>query len=144
MNRSGYSDDLASDDPLQYRRWRAQVLSATRGKRGQAFLRELAATLDAMPVKELIAGELVNDITGGCCAIGAVCKARGLDVSKVDYEDPAQVGNLVGIAHPLAAEIEYENDTGEVYVDGQWQQETPARRWQRVRKWVEGQLVKNP
>lgn len=52
MSRSGYTDD--DDDPLATGRWRAQVRSAIRGKRGQAFLRELIAALDAMPEKALI------------------------------------------------------------------------------------------
>lgn len=131
MSRHGYCDDL---DPLDLGRWRAQVKSAIRGKRGQAFLRELAAEMNAMPVKELIASELVND-KGECCTIGVVCKSRGIDVSKIDYEDARQVGEAVGIARPLAAEIEYENDeNGWRYGRGQ---ETPAERWQRMRKWVE-------
>ena len=57
MSRSGYVD---CDDPLAAGRWSAQVKSAMRGKRGQAFLRELASAMDAMPVKELIADELIN------------------------------------------------------------------------------------
>ena len=39
MSRSGYSDDLDNWDLI---RWRGQVSSAIRGKRGQGFLRELA------------------------------------------------------------------------------------------------------
>ncbi len=51
MSRSGYSDDLDQGD---LNRWRGAVASAIRGKRGQSFLRELLASLDAMPRKELI------------------------------------------------------------------------------------------
>ena len=132
MSRSGYTDDL---DPLALGRYRAQVASAIRGKRGQAFLRELADAMDAMPEKVLIANELI-DAEGDCCAIGVVCKARGLDVSGIDYEEPDDVGNLVGIARQLAAEIEFEND------EGSWAIESPARRWRRMREWVESQLSK--
>lgn len=155
MSRHGYVDDM--DDPLALGRWRAQVASAIRGKRGQAFLKELAEVLDAMPVKELIKGELVDGETGDCCAIGAVCKSRGLDVSKIDYEDPESVGSAVGIAHQLAAEIEYENDEhGHRYEkvevanpsQSQWHpgytweriEETPAERWKRMREWVAKRL----
>ena len=147
MSRSGYRIDC--DDPLAIGRWRAQVKSAIRGKRGQAFLRELAAAMDAMPVKELIAEELINE-EGECCTIGVVCKARGIDVSKVDPEDWKTVGDVVGIAGALAAEIEYENDEcGYRYSktpDGKsvWGQETPAERWQRMRKWVESKLKATP
>lgn len=129
MNRSGYVDDL---DILDLGRWRGQVTSAIRGKRGQAFLRELAAAMDAMPEKVLIADELINE-DGDCCTIGVVCKARGIDVSRVDPEDPEAVGDLVGIARQMAAEIEFENDD--------FSSETPERRWERMRKWVDAHLI---
>ncbi len=158
MSRSGYVDDC--DDPLKFGRWRAQVKSAMRGKRGQSFLRELAAALDAMEVKELIAEELINE-EGQCCTIGVVCKARGMDVSNIDYECPERVGAAVGIARQLAAEIEYENDEfGGRFVkvaqerppDKSWHpgfrwervEETPAERWQRMRKWVAGKILTPP
>lgn len=54
MSRSGYADWC--DDNWAMIRWRGAVASAVRGKRGQAFLRELATTLDAMPEKRLIGG----------------------------------------------------------------------------------------
>lgn len=131
MSRSGYTD---SNDGLALGRWRAQVRSAIRGKRGQAFLRELIVALDAMPVKELIAEELVTT-EGDVCAIGAVCQARGIDVTNVDYGSPEDVAAKVGIASQMVAEIEYEND------EGGWR-ETDEQRWQRMRRWAESNLVK--
>jgi hypothetical protein len=130
MSRSGYSDDLDMGELALYR---GNVASAIRGKRGQSFLRELASAMDAMPVKELIAGQLINE-QGQCCAIGTVFKARGTDVSDIDYEEPACVGDAAGIAWQLAAEIEFEND------ERIWKPETPAERWQRMRKWVDENL----
>ena len=135
MTRSGYTDDC--DDPLERGRWRAQVNSAIRGKRGQLFLRELATAMDAMPEKVLIADQLINE-DGDCCAIGVFCKSRGLDVSTIDYNDPEEVGNAVGIARQMAAEIEYEND--ELWRWGC--NESPKERWVRIRKWVESKLAK--
>lgn len=135
MSRSGYVDDM--DDILELGRYRGQVKSAIRGKRGQAFLRELADAMDAMSEKILITGELIN-AEGDCCVIGVVCKSRGLDVSDVDVEEPEQVGELVGIACQMAAEIEYEND------EGSWLSETPQQRWKRMRRWVERHLKKEP
>lgn len=132
MSRSGYTND--SDDTLEVGRWRAQVRSATRGKRGQAFLRELAAAMDAMPEKALIAGDLV-DTYGDCCTMGVVCKARGLNVDDVDAHDPEEVGDLLGVAKQLAAEIAYENDEHA-------RLETCEQRWVRMRAWVESQIVK--
>lgn len=142
MSRSGYIDDW--DDYLALGRYRGQVKSAIRGKRGQAFLRELAAAMDAMPDKELIAQDLINEY-GDCCTIGVVCKARELDVSKVDPEEPESVGALVGISRQMAAEIAYENDEcSRLHKDesGKWRQETPSERWQRMRKWVEANISK--
>ena len=138
MSRSGYSTDL---DEAALNLYRGNVERAIKGKRGQAFLQELARALDEMPEKKLIVGDLVSE-DGSVCAIGAVCKARSLDVSKVDKYDPQEVGDLVGIARPLAAEIEYLNDERLVYNPRQvgWIQETPEMRWQRMREWVQDQL----
>ena len=133
MSRSGYTDDV-SDDPLASGRWRQAVKRAIKGKRGQAFLRELAAAMDAMPEKVLITDELI-DLYGDCCTIGVVCKSRGLDISTVDYDDPQAVGDAVGIAKAMAAEIEFENDG-----DFWRRDETPEQRWQRMRKWVADQI----
>ena len=131
MSRSGYTDD--GEDGLALGRWRAQVRSAIRGKRGQAFLKELIDALDAMDVKALIAEELVAT-DGAVCAIGAVCKARGLDVRGVDYDSPEDVAATVGIASQMVAEIEYEND------EGAWK-ETDEQRWDRMRRWAESNIV---
>ena len=130
MSRSGYCDDL---DPLELGRWRAQVNSAIRGRRGQAFLRELAAAMDAMPEKILIADELV-DRAGNCCTLGVVCKSREMDAGKIDYEDPQSVGEALGIAKQLAAEVEFMND------EASYKIETPAQRWVRMREWVQSQI----
>lgn len=126
MSRHGYTDD--NDDHLALGRWRAQVKSSIRGNRGQAFLRELADAMDAMPVKELILNELVTE--DGCCTIGVVCLKRGIDVSTIDPEDPNQVASAVGIARQMAMEIEYENDEGGL-------KETDEQRWTRMRAWVQ-------
>lgn len=127
MSRSGYSDD--SDDNWSFICWRGAVESAIRGKRGQAFLRELLAALDALPERKLIANELeVSD--GAVCAIGAVGKARGVDMSKIDPEDMERVAGKFGIADALAKEIVWMNDEA-----GHWK-ETPEQRFERVRKWV--------
>lgn len=133
MSRSGYTDDCEHVEL-----YRANVDRTIASKRGQAFLRELASLMDAMPVRELVTEELVNDV-GQCCTIGVVCKARGIDVTKIDCTYPREVGDAVGISRIMAAEIAYENDeNGCLY--GRGRQETPAERWQRMRKWVEKHL----
>lgn len=123
MSRSNYVEDY---DHMNL--YRSAVERAIKGKRGQAFLKELAASLDAMPDKRLISYELISK-TGEVCAIGAYCKAKGIDVRGVDVEDPDMIGRLVGISRSMAAEIEYEND--EVS-----ESQTPEQRWIRMRKWI--------
>lgn len=133
MSRSGYDEGECAHLDL----YRNAVDRAIRGKRGQAFLRELAAAMDAMSVKSLIAGELVA-ANEGVCAIGAVCKARGLNVATVDAYDPESVGRAVGIAWSMAAEIAYVND------EMTWNcpNDTGEERWKRVRAWVNEQFIK--
>lgn len=136
MSRSGYIDDGDdSDYPLAL--WRGVVASSIRGKRGQRLLRDLLVALDAMPEKRLIANELVND--GEVCALGALGVRRGIDMTKLDPEEPDEVAAAFDIAPCLAQEIVYEND------DGFWspnfrEAETPEHRWARMRKWVNKRL----
>ena len=100
MGRSGYVEDF-DDEGGSINLYRGSVERSIRGKRGQAFLREMAAALDAMPVKELIGGELVRDAEH-VCAIGSVAVARGLDVSELDEYDGETVGKTFGIAESMA------------------------------------------
>lgn len=130
MSRSGYSDDGDYNNTIGL--YRHAVDRAIAGKRGQAFMRELAAALDAMPVKELIAEELAE--AGHVCAIGAVGLARGIDMSALDPEDPEGVGVTFGISETMAREIVFVNDE-----NGPWR-ETPANRWKRMRAWVDAQV----
>lgn len=135
MSRSGYSDDC---DNWSLICWRGAVNRAIKGKRGQVFLKELAITMDAMPQKRLVRGEL-QDGTGEVCTLGVVGRARGIDMFKVDVEDRKAVAELFGVAEALAAEIEYENDDG-------WfcTRESPEERWRRMRKWVAEKIIPDP
>ncbi len=130
MSRSGYSDDFDSWASI---RWRGAVASAIRGKRGQAFLREMLAALDALPEKRLIANELEEH--GAVCAIGSVGKARGIDMAKIDPGDRERVAGVFDIPFSFACEIMFEND------EGTWAQETPEHRFTRMRGWIEKQLI---
>ena len=142
MSRSGYSEEC-EQGALNF--YRANVDRTIAGKRGQTFLREMAAALDAMPVKELIAGEVVRD-EAHVCAIGAVAVARKADVSKLDIYDGDEVGRMFGITSVLAREIAYENDEHRSYNHEahRFQEETPAERWTRMRAWVAANLTKEP
>lgn len=130
MSRSGYSDDC--DDNWGWIRWRGYVASAIRGRRGQAFLREMLAALDALPEKKLIADDL--ECEGCVCAIGAVGKARGVDMGALDPDDYSRVASTFGINEKLAQEIVWVNDEA-----GPWK-ETDETRFARVRAWVVSQI----
>lgn len=136
MSRSGCDDDC--DDPLAWGRWKAAVGSAMRGRRGQAFLKEMLAALDALPAKRLIREDLVADEgmpfhRGDVCALGAVGKARGLDMSSIDPYEHESVAATFGIADTMAREIVYWND--------EYRRETPEHRFERMRKWIADQIV---
>lgn len=139
MSRSGYTDDCEN-----IAMWRGRVASATRGKRGQGFFRALLAALDAMPEKRLIVNEL--EANGEVCAIGALGRARGIDMSSIDPECPEQVAPLFDIAECLAQEVVYMNDEyiDYKYVDGKRVDYTPEERWQKMRGWVAKQIRVTP
>ena len=129
MNRSGYG---ACDEDEADAWWR-DVANASASPKGQAFLRELADALDALPDKALIEGELIDE-EGNCCAVGAVCKARGIDATHMD-SDADSVAERLGVPLPLVAAIIDRNDG--------WRNDTPETRWKRVRRWVDKQIRKD-
>ncbi len=163
MSRSGYTDDL--DDQWSLIRWRGAVNSALRGKRGQAFLRELLTALDAMPEKRLASDSLVT-ADGEFCTLGVVGKARGVNLDALDAEDWEQVAKAFGLAEAMVREIVYENDEyvnewswEEVEVCGPMRPHYPdwsrhkrsvqvpvkdaaERRWQHMRKWAAENYIK--
>lgn len=141
MSRSGYTDDM--DDDLAMGRWRAQVMSATRGKRGQRMFSDLLLALDAMPEKALIIGELKTE-QGDVCALGALAIAKGVDVSRIDPDEPEQVAAAFDIAPQLAAEVVYMNDE---YCDDRWDDTAKCfvplsaeEMWTKMRAWVSAQI----
>lgn len=136
MSRSGYSDDC---DGWALIRWRGAVNSAINGKRGQAFLRETLAALDAMPEKRLVADSLHDQVVGQFCTLGAVGAARGIDMKPLEDMDHDAVANAFDISEALAAEIMFENDEGSGYAF--WyvnnsKSTTPEQRWQHMRNWI--------
>jgi hypothetical protein len=129
MSRSGYSDDIDNWDLI---RWRGQVASAIRGKRGQSLLRDLLAALDAMPDKALVTSEYETE-RGEVCTLGALGKSRGIEMRGFDPTDYDGWANTFGSAPQLIQEITYLNDEG-------WYNETPEQRWKRMRAWVAAQI----
>lgn len=168
MSRHGYIE-FDGDDPLAEGRWRGALQSAMRGKRGQSFLRELIEALDAMPDKALATHSFTRG--GEVCALGAVALKRGIDVSEFEvapldensWDDEINhdaLADKFGIAACLAREVMYENDEGDQWhwedsgavcegvLHGETRKyrtsDTPAERWQRIRKWAASKLKKDP
>lgn len=147
MSRSGYSDDF--DDHWSLVMWRGAVTSALKGRRGQAFLKEMLAAMDAMPAKRLAAHELAASDLVTCshwglfeaesvCAIGSVGKLRGVDMDRLDPEDYSSVAGAFGIAQAMAQEIVFMNDEAGNH------KETPEDRFARMRKWIDSEIRTAP
>lgn len=133
MSRSGYRDDIDQWDLI---RWRGAVKSAIRGKRGQQALREIAAALDSLPVKELAAESFVT-AEGEYCTLGALGRARGLDMAPIDPEDREGIAQTFGIAEALAAEIMYLNDDAiDAWKYVEVETVGPLRRYEQRTRWV--------
>ena len=130
--RCGYTED--SGDSLALGRWRAQVESAIRGKRGQAFLRSLIAALDALPEKKLVRNALESP-EGSVCALGALGKQRGVNLSEMDTYDYYTLGKTFNIAPQLAQETMYVNDEAWAFSI------SDEERWQQVRGWATKRIV---
>ncbi len=108
MSRSGYCED-GDGDNWSMICWAGAVASSIRGKRGQAMLRETLAALDALPEKILVSESLIN-AEGQYCTLGALGRARNVDMSKIDPDDYDAVANAFGVAGALAREIMWMND----------------------------------
>ena len=140
MSRSGYTDECDGSDLAM---WRGVVASATRGKRGQRFFRDLAAALDAMPVKRLIANDLEQEPDGPVCALGALARFKGLDLGALslsldDDGNAAPLASAFNIAEQLAQETMFVND------EAGRRGETDEQRWTRVRAWAARQISVTP
>lgn len=158
MSRSGYSDDC---DGWALIRWRGAVQAAIRGRRGQAMLRELVQALDALPEKRLARDALSTD-DGEYCTLGALGRARGLDLAAIDPDDREAVASAFGVAEAMAAEIMFLNDDeieDFTYVNFEvvgplrpWERRVQLRRaynpraaevrWSRMRAWAVANLSK--
>jgi hypothetical protein len=112
--------------------------SAIRGNRGQQFLRDLVAGLDALPTPELSAGALEDEATGRCCAFGAVRRYRGAAAVPLWFDpmeedlDPPHFAEPFDVAPALAWEVV---ETNEGWSDSNMQA-ARRQRWERVRAWA--------
>jgi hypothetical protein len=130
MSRSCYSDEV---DNWQLIKWRGQVASAIRGKRGQSFLVDIVDALDSMSEKRLIVNELENE--NGVCAIGSLGVKRGLYMAELDPEDCESIASVFDIAPQLVREITWLNDESDSSL-------SPEERWHTVRNWAVNNINK--
>jgi len=114
--------------------YRGAVASAINGRRGQEFLKVMLAALEEMPDKRLTQASL-KDEDGEFCALGVVGNKYGLDLDRLDSEEPEQVAKAFGIAPAMAKEIVFENDDDFGYFV-----ETPEKRWRRMVSWVRSNI----
>lgn len=140
MSRSGYQDDCSDWELICYR---GAVSSAMNGRRGQAFLKEMLTTLDAMPEKNLITGDLKRD-DGSVCVLGAVGDARKLDMGSLDPEDAESMAKVFDIAPSFAREIVFMNDE---FLWLHWNDDPNSdglqrQRWTMMRNWVNDHIIK--
>lgn len=129
MSRSGYSDDI---DNWALIRYRGAVASSFHGRRGRAFLREMLDALDALAVKRLVAEDL--EAEGEVCALGAVGRRRGMDMTDLDPCDAETMSYVFGVAPAFIREVTYMND------EHLWKPETPEERFSRMRDWIVTEL----
>jgi hypothetical protein len=128
------------------------------------MLRELLQALDALPDKWLASDSLVT-ADGEYCTLGALGRARGIDLTAIDPDDREAVAKAFGIAEALAAEIMFENDEGGVGHENDrigfnyevtgpmrpWERHTQLRwkpnpkvgyqRWSRMRAWAVANIL---
>lgn len=150
MTRGYYEGDDGDGPDYNWEGLQAATLSrAVAGKRGQRLLRELAAELDAMPHKRLVAGSFQRT-DGEVCTLGVLGRARGLDMSElnriakfIDEDDDGceALGELnnkaaaaFDVAKTLVADIMWRNDLNR-------RSETPEQRWTRMRGWIAGEIA---
>lgn len=67
--------------------------------------------------------------------MGAIGRARGVDMTKLDPECPEQVAKTFSIATAMTKEIVYENDEGGPYMG-----ESDEQRFRRMRAWIVKQI----
>lgn len=167
-------DDYEPDDTKSFLRscaFQHNIEQALKGKKGQKFLRELEATLLAMPEKRLVAGTLVREpvaldggfeIEGDRCALGSVLVQRKVAAGKTETQAFQEIAKAVHkIEHPdyetgwdmikLAAKLlgistplayAIVYENDEGRAHYTGERETPEERYHKVLKWAQDRLYR--
>lgn len=148
---SRFDDDYEEDFPNQAALWRANVERAIKGKRGQAFLKELEEALLALPEKKLIEGRVCE--MGKVCAMGALALKRRMSTGeKIEdalrwlgdeapmesyaYETAAFMEKHFKVLQCLSFEVAYTND------ERRQKDPTEEARYEKVLAWVRENIAK--
>jgi predicted outer membrane lipoprotein len=128
------------------------------------MLCEMLQALGALPELSLAADSLVT-ADGEYCALGALGRARAMDLESIDPDDRESVAKAFGVAEALVAEIMDLNDRGSfderIYFNfdvcgpmRRWESHRQLRwatdpkagriRWSRVRAWVASHIKDKP
>lgn len=148
---SRFSDDYDEDFANQAALYNANTERCLKGKRGQAFLKEMEAALLTLPQKKLINGAVCQE--GQVCAIGALALKRKRDAGDsiaaalywLEKEAPDEwqesdatadyAEEHLDVLRRLAFRMAWVNDLKEP------EEETPEQRYERVLKWVRSKIA---
>ena len=161
MSRYPEGDDYDENWALNMGRWQRNLKTTVNSPNGKKILQELKEALEAMPIRELIQGSLVETKligynledehqvmvpTDSYCAIGALAACKGIDVAEFAGEDPdyyeitTELAYELGINQTMAYAIATCNDEATNWRPGTDYRHTPpitnAGRWQYVYKRV--------
>lgn len=149
---SRFEDGYDEDFPNQSALWWANTERALKGKRGQAFLKEMEEALLALPKKRLIEGAVCFE--GDVCANGALALKRRM-ANGEKLEDA-----MKWLEENAPDEDTYADETGffmekhfgilerlaihAAYVNDEYSQatQTPEARYEKVLGWVREQRAK--
>lgn len=143
MSRNWEGEDDSDLAVLNQGRFERNLSVAFKSKKGKKYLEDFIASLEAMPVKELIHGKLaqeyVNDwleISYKACAIGAYALNKGYDPKLLidewdDYYgsyETVDIGRNLGMTSVMSWAIGYTNDECHVSSD--------EERWKFMHWWA--------
>lgn len=161
-----YESDDYTEERRQYGIWKSNLARQIYSQRGQTFLRELLAALEALPQKVLIAGAIAK--RGAVCPFGALAVSRSTadgqdrelvlaDLSKivVDPDLPGWEGQdmdewaqtVLDAPNMLAWQIPFENDS---HLEQNLDEEghciglrapSDEERYAHVIKWIRNRIV---
>jgi hypothetical protein len=140
-------------DMWGYVRYRGALRNAIKGKRGQAFLKELLEAIEALPEKKLAVGAF-RDRDGCASALGALALKRGHspdELAGFHYMTPDQLARFFGIQPVLIRHIVHMHDVeipficayrhNNITLEIEDDEETRAEAWRDMHNWLNRSIV---